>query len=146
MLLNAYNTGIINVLLSYHNEYIDPVNLSSWFTISDCQVFRYDIDNHLSFNKHVESLVSSCNSEIFLLLHDQTKLLDIIIDYKLNFSSHIEYLISKCNSRLLLKGQLKSFGLNSDSLNTFYIFNIRSILLYGTLLGIAFYPWHQKKN
>ena len=53
------------------------------------------------------------------------------MDNKLNFSSHIEYLVSKCNSRLFLMRQLKSYGLNSDGLKTFYISNIRSILLYG---------------
>ena len=70
-------------------------------------------------------------NDVMIPPSDQTKFLGVIVDNKLNFSSHIEYLVSKCNSRLFLMRQLKSFGLNSDGLKTFYISNIRSILLYG---------------
>ena len=62
----------------------------------------------------------------------ETKFLGIIIDDKLNFNAHISFLQSKCNSRLHLMRKLKTLGLNSTGLKTFYIANIRSILVYGT--------------
>ena len=70
MLLNADKTVIMNILLNYHNEYNDPVILGNEVSISPSHTAKFlgiTLDNHLSFSKHVESLVSSCNSRLFLL-------------------------------------------------------------------------------
>ena len=50
----------------------------------------------------------------------KTKFLGVIIDNKLNFNSHIDFLVSKCNSRLYLMRKLKTLGLDSKGLKTFY--------------------------
>ena len=60
-----------------------------------------------------------------------TKLLRVIVDNQLSFNSHIDSVISKTNSRIFLMRQLKIAGLNADGLKTYFITNIRSILLYG---------------
>ena len=70
MLLNADKTVIMNVLLNYHHEYNDPVNLGNEVSILPSQTAKFlgiTLDDHLSFSKHVESLISSCNSRLFLL-------------------------------------------------------------------------------
>ena len=59
-LLNADKTIIVNIFLNYHNEYNDPVILSSKVSISPSQTAKFlgiTLDNHLSLSKHVESLV-----------------------------------------------------------------------------------------
>ena len=62
----------------------------------------------------------------------ETKLLGVTVDNKLSFNSHVDSLISKTNSRIFLMRQLKTAGLNADGLKTYFITNIRSILLYGS--------------
>ena len=61
-----------------------------------------------------------------------TKFLGIFIDDKLSFNKHIDTLVTKCNTRLFLMRKLKSIGLDSDGLRTFYLSNIRPIICYAS--------------
>ena len=93
---------------------------------------------NLSRQKHYCDSISVGDTSI--TPSTETKLLGTTLDNKLSFNSHIDSLISKTNSRIFLMRQLKTAGLNADVLKTYFITNIRSILLCGSLLGIHSFP------
>ena len=57
--------------------------------------------------------------------------LGAIIGDKLSFKPHVEFLVSKCNTRLFWMRTQKTLGMDSVGLKTFYVSNIRSLLIYG---------------
>ena len=48
----------------------------------------------------------------------------------LSFSTNIDSIVSKINSRLFLLSQLKTVGMDTHGLHTFYCTNIRPVLAY----------------
>jgi hypothetical protein len=69
MLLNADKTEIMNSSLSHHYTYDNQLHIDDYFlTPSPCTKFLgILIDNKLSFNNHVDNLVTKCNSRLFLM-------------------------------------------------------------------------------
>jgi hypothetical protein len=96
MLLNTEKTVIMNVIGNYHHSYDEPVS----------------IDNTVIFPSA------------------SVKFLGVLIDTHLNFSAHVDSIITKCNTKLFLMRTLKTLGLNSQGLKTFYTSHVRSILTY----------------
>ena len=58
---------------------------------------------------------------------DTYKYLDVVFDSKLNWKENINSVLKKVNSRMYCMIKLRSFGVNSDMLVTFYNAIIRSI-------------------
>ena len=69
MILNAEKTEIMNTCLSFRSQYDDDLFLDDVkISPSECTKFLgIFIDNKLSFNSHVNSLVSKCNARLFLM-------------------------------------------------------------------------------
>ena len=61
---------------------------------------------------------------------DTYKYLDVVFDSKLNWKENINSVLKKVNSRMYCMIKLRSFGVNSDMLVTFYNAIIRSIWYY----------------
>ena len=79
MMLNADKTEVMNTCLSYKCNYDDDVVIDDLsISPSPCTKFLgVFIDNKLSFNQHVDSLITKCNSRVFLLRKLRTIGLDV---------------------------------------------------------------------
>ena len=62
---------------------------------------------------------------------DTYKYLGVVFDSKLNWKENINSVLKKVNSRMYCK--LRSFGVNSDMLVTFYNAVICSIIMFGSV-------------
>ena len=70
MNLNAAKTEIINILINHLHTYDEPVALNDDIHIAPSVLVKFlgiHIDNHLNFSSHIDSIISSCNSRLFLL-------------------------------------------------------------------------------
>ena len=70
MLLNPEKTVIINFLINYKHVYDQVVVLNndvSIFPSKEVKFLGVTLDDHLTFNSHVDNIVSSCNSKLYLL-------------------------------------------------------------------------------
>ena len=61
------------------------------------------------------------------------KYLDVVFDSKLNWKENINSVLKKVNSRMYCMRKLKSFGVNSGMLVTFYNPVICSIIMFGSV-------------
>ena len=66
------------------------------------------------------------------------KLLGITIDNKLTFNDHINAVVRKCNSLLFMMRKLKTIGLDTDGLKTFYTSNVKSVICYAAPSWFSF--------
>ena len=64
---------------------------------------------------------------------DTYKYLGVIFDSKLNWKENINSVLKKVNSRMYCMRKLRSFGVNSDMLVTFYNAVICSIIMFGSV-------------
>ena len=64
---------------------------------------------------------------------DTYKYLGVVFDSKLNRKENINSVLKKVNSRIYCMRKLRSFGVNSDMLVTFYNAVICSIILFGSV-------------
>ena len=70
MILNTDKTVVMNTCLNYRQSYDDdlPVGEGAMVSPSPCTKFLgVLIDNKLSFNAHVDAIVSKCNARLFLM-------------------------------------------------------------------------------
>ena len=70
MILNTDKTVVMNTCLNYRQSYDDdlPVVEGAMVSPSPCTKFLgVSIDNKLSFNAHVDAIVSKCNARLFLM-------------------------------------------------------------------------------
>ena len=70
MLLNPEKTVIINFLINYKHVYDQVVVLNndvSIFPSKEVKFLGVTLDDHLTFSSHVDNIVSSCNSKLYLL-------------------------------------------------------------------------------
>jgi hypothetical protein len=88
--------------------------------INQSKTVVLNVSNHHQVTSNNDDFVPS----------ESTKLLGIIIDHRLNFKAHIDYLIKQSNRTLYLMHKLKSYGVKSKFLLTFYLTNIRPIVTY----------------
>ena len=65
---------------------------------------------------------------------DTYKYLGVVFDSKLNWKENINSVLKKVNSRMYCMRKLRSFGVNSDLLVTFYNAVICSIIILLLLL------------
>ena len=64
---------------------------------------------------------------------DTYKYLGVVFDSKLNWKENINSVLKKVNSRMYCMRKLRSFGVNSDTLVTFYNAVICSIIMFGSV-------------
>ena len=64
---------------------------------------------------------------------DTYKYLSVIFDSKLNWKENINSVLKKVNLRIYCMRKLRSFGVNSDMLATFYNAVICSIIMFGSV-------------
>ena len=64
---------------------------------------------------------------------DTYKYLGVVFDSKLNWKENINSVLKKVNSRMYCMRKLRSFGVNSDMLVTFYNAVICSIIMFGSV-------------
>ena len=64
---------------------------------------------------------------------DTYKYLDVFFDSKLNWNENVNSVMKKVNSRTYCLRKLRSFGVNSDMLVTFYNAVICSIITFGSV-------------
>ena len=64
---------------------------------------------------------------------DTYKYLDVFFDSKLNWKENTSSVLKKVNSRMYCMRKLRSFGVNSDMLVTFYIAVMCSIIMFGSV-------------
>ena len=64
---------------------------------------------------------------------DTYKYLGVVFDSKLNWKENINSVLKKVNSRMYRMRKLRSFGVNSDMLVTFYNAVICSSIIFGSL-------------
>ena len=64
---------------------------------------------------------------------DTYKYLGAVFDSKLNWKENINSVLKKVNSRMYCMRKLRSFGVNSDMLVTFYNAVICSIIMFGSV-------------
>jgi len=64
---------------------------------------------------------------------DTYKYLGVVFDSKLNWKENISSVLEKVNSRMFCMKKLRSFGVNSDMLVTFYNAVICSIVMFGSV-------------
>ena len=64
---------------------------------------------------------------------DTHKYLGVVFDSKLNWKENINSVLKKVNSRMYCMRKLRSFGVNSDMLVTFYNAVIRSSIMFGSV-------------
>ena len=64
---------------------------------------------------------------------DTKKYLGVVFDSKLNWKKNINSVLKKVNSRMYFMRKLRSFGVNSDTLVTFYNVVICSIIMFGSV-------------
>ena len=64
---------------------------------------------------------------------DTYKYLGMFFDSKLNWKENINSVLKKVNSRIYCMRKLRSFGVNSDMLVTFYNIVICSIIMFGSV-------------
>ena len=64
---------------------------------------------------------------------DTYKYLGVVFDRKLNWKENINSVLKKVNSRMYCTRKLRSFGVNSDMLVTFYNAVICSIIMFGSV-------------
>ena len=57
----------------------------------------------------------------------------MVFDSKLNWKENISSVLKKVNSRMYCIRKLRSFGVNSDMLGTFYNAVICSIIMFGSV-------------
>ena len=70
MLLNANKTVIMNVYFNGRTNYDETIFVDDSVSVqpsTDTKFLGIHIDKHLTFSNHVDSIVSSCNSRLFLL-------------------------------------------------------------------------------
>ena len=70
MLLNSDKTEVMNILINHRYEYDDEVFICEDFSIQPTNCVKFlgvFIDDHLSFSKHIDEIISKCNKRIFLL-------------------------------------------------------------------------------
>ena len=96
MLLNPEKTVIINFLINYKHVYDQVVVLDndvSIFPSKEVKFLGVTLDDHLTFSSHVDNIVSSCNSKLYLLR--QLKKLGMNSDgLKRFFTANIRSIIS----------------------------------------------------
>ena len=64
---------------------------------------------------------------------DTHKYLGVVFDSKLNWKENINSVLKNVNSRMYCMRKLRSFGVNSDMLVTFYNAVIRSSIMFGSV-------------
>ena len=64
---------------------------------------------------------------------DTYKYLDVFFDSKLNWKENTSSVLKKVNSRMYCMRKLRSFGVNSDMLVTFYNAVMCSIIMFGSV-------------
>jgi len=64
---------------------------------------------------------------------DTYKCLGVVFDSKLNWKENINSVLKKVNLRMYCMRQLRSFGVNSDMLVTFYNAVICSSIMFGSV-------------
>ena len=64
---------------------------------------------------------------------DTDKYLGVVFDNKLNWKENINSVLKKVNSRMYCMRKLRSFGVKSDMLVTFYNTIICSIIVFGSV-------------
>ena len=64
---------------------------------------------------------------------DTYKYLGVVFDSKLNWKENINYVLKKANSKMYCMRNLRSFGVNSDMLVTFYNAVICSIIMFSSV-------------
>ena len=64
---------------------------------------------------------------------DTYRYLGVVFDSKLNWKENINSVLKKVNSRMYCMKKLRSFGVNSDMLVTFYNAVICSIIMFGSV-------------
>ena len=70
---------------------------------------------------------------------DTYKYLGVVFDRKLNWKENINSVLKKVNSRMYCMGKLRSFGVNSDMLVTFYNAVICSLIMFGLSDGVEIF-------
>ena len=78
------------------------------------------------------------SDDTFISPSKSAKLLGVTVDSQLSFSDHIDSVVSKCNSRLYLMKQLKTMGMNTAGLITFYAANVKPVLSYACPVWFQF--------
>ena len=96
MLLNPEKTATINFLINYKHVYDQLIVLDnnvSIFPSKEVKFLGVTLDDHLTFSSHVDNIVSSCNSKLYLLR--QLKKLGMNSDgLKRFFTANIRSIIS----------------------------------------------------
>ena len=96
MLLNPEKTVSISFLINYEHVYDQVVVLDndvSIFPSKEVKFLGVTLDDHLTFSSHVDNIVSSCNSKLYLLR--QLKKLGMNSDgLKRFFTANIRSIIS----------------------------------------------------
>ena len=96
MVLNADKTVILNLMFSSRHSCDDPIFVDDDLSIEPSFSVKFlgtHIDNHMTFSEHVDQIISSCNSRLYLLR--QLKILGMNSDgLKRYFCANIRSLIS----------------------------------------------------
>ena len=96
MSLNAEKTEIMNIRLNYRSSYDDEILVNDNISIKPTECTKFlgvHIDNHLSFSKHVDHIISKCSSRMYLLR--QLKILGMNAEgLKTFYCSNIRSLLS----------------------------------------------------
>ena len=70
MVLNADKTVILNLMFSSRHSCDDPIFVDDDLSIEPSFSVKFlgtHIDNHMTFSEHVDQIISSCNSWLYLL-------------------------------------------------------------------------------